>query len=214
MDPERPAERPNTTSTNITEELPSAPEDYFIKDLEITLETPVLSSEYLHSTGLICFGCEDGTTRIFSPTKKAVQYTLVKDDKSPVMCIASTSPSSIIKNTVMVVHTGGTLEYWHATSNQLLFQKKVLKNEFSMTRPCIAARSAVTTNGTQFPERTAICSLAISIKGTRLPLRLAKWVSMRTEFSVSSGIPLMSILSSVGAGIRPFSCGMSGRRRV
>lgn len=29
MDPER----PNTTSTNVTEEFPSAPEDYFIKDL-------------------------------------------------------------------------------------------------------------------------------------------------------------------------------------
>jgi|JI10StandDraft_1071094.scaffolds.fasta_scaffold464364_1 hypothetical protein len=41
------------------------------------------------------------------------------------MCLASTSPNSTIKNTVMVAHAGGTLEYWHATSNQLLFQKNV-----------------------------------------------------------------------------------------
>jgi hypothetical protein len=41
------------------------------------------------------------------------------------MSIASTSPTSTIKNTIMVAHAEGTLEYWHATSNQLLFQKHV-----------------------------------------------------------------------------------------
>lgn len=66
MDPER----PQTTSTTITEDLPSAPDNYFIKDIEITLDSPAVCSEYLPTSGLICLGCLDGTTRILSPTKK------------------------------------------------------------------------------------------------------------------------------------------------
>lgn len=77
------------------------------------------------AAGLFCLGCEDGTVRVISVAKKALQYTLVKEDKSPVTSIASTSSTSMIKNTIMVTHSGGTLEYWHATSNQVLFQKKV-----------------------------------------------------------------------------------------
>lgn len=75
----------------------------------MNIESRVISTEYLAASGFICLGCEDGVTRILSTTKKAVQYSLVKDDKSPVMSIASTSSSSTIKNTVMVAHAGGTL---------------------------------------------------------------------------------------------------------
>ena len=75
----------------------------------MNIESRVIATEYLPASGFICLGCEDGITRILSPTKKAVQYSLVKDDKSPVMSIASTAPNSTIKNTVMVAHSGGTL---------------------------------------------------------------------------------------------------------
>lgn len=61
------------------------------------------------ASGFFCLGCEDGVTRVLSTTKKAVQYSLVKEDKSPVTCIASTSATSMIKNTIMVTHSGGTL---------------------------------------------------------------------------------------------------------
>lgn len=88
------------------------------------------------ASGFYCLGCEDGITRVFSTSKKAIQFNLVKEDKTPVTCIASTSASSAIKNTVMVTHSGGTLEYWHTTSNQLLFQKKVDDILFSMILNC------------------------------------------------------------------------------
>lgn len=54
---------------------------------------------------MVALGCEDGSTRILSPSKKAVQYTLNKDDKSPVMSIASVGANSMIKNTVLVAHS-------------------------------------------------------------------------------------------------------------
>jgi hypothetical protein len=46
-------------------------------------------------------------------------------DHSPVSSLSINKNSSNIKNAVMATHTDGTLEYWHATSQQLLFSKKV-----------------------------------------------------------------------------------------
>lgn len=64
------------------------------------------------------------------------------------MSLASTSPNSTIKNTVMAAHADGTLEYWHTTSNQLLFQKKVTQNiNISIKYPYIAAKLVVIING-------------------------------------------------------------------
>lgn len=59
-----------------------------------------------------------------------MQYELYKEDRTPVTSVATASDASSIKNTVMVTHSGGTLEYWHATSRQLLFAKKVNVNLF------------------------------------------------------------------------------------
>jgi hypothetical protein len=54
-----------------------------------------------------------------------VQYLLRNIDQSPVSSLAMNPNSSNIKNSVMATHTDGTIEYWHATSQQLLFSKKV-----------------------------------------------------------------------------------------
>lgn len=42
----------------------------------------------------------------------------------------------------MATHSDGTLEYWHATSRQLLFQKKVSFSQFSTMKCCKLARLA------------------------------------------------------------------------
>lgn len=55
-----------------------------------------------------------------------VQYLLRNIDHSPVSCLALNPNSTNIKNALMVTHVDGTLEYWHATSQQLLFSKKVI----------------------------------------------------------------------------------------
>lgn len=55
-----------------------------------------------------------------------VQYVLRNIDHSPVSCLALNPNSTNIKNAIMATHVDGTLEYWHATSQQLLFSKKVI----------------------------------------------------------------------------------------
>jgi hypothetical protein len=85
---------------------------------------------------------------VHSLPKKAQHCILVKEDKSPVTCIASTSSSSMIKNTIMATHSEGTLEFWHVTSNQILFQKKVPNLQFSMVSSYKAAKSVPTATGT------------------------------------------------------------------
>lgn len=72
----------------------------------------------------LAIGCEDGSTRIMSTTKGDIQYVLKGIDHSPVSSLSINKNSSNIKNAVMATHTDGTLEYWHATSQQLLFSKK------------------------------------------------------------------------------------------
>ena len=54
-----------------------------------------------------------------------IQYVLKGTDRSPVSSLSINKNSSNIKNSVMATHTDGTLEYWHSTSQQLLFSKKV-----------------------------------------------------------------------------------------
>lgn len=93
--------------------------------MELNFENSVLCSGYLASPDLIVLGGSDGVVKVVSESKQAIQYELVKDDRTPVTSLSTTSSSSSIKNTVMIAHSGGTLEYWHATSKQLLFSKKV-----------------------------------------------------------------------------------------
>lgn len=80
----------------------------------------------------IGLGCADGAIRIMSTTKGNyiknlgdIQYVLRNSDHSPVSCLALNPNSLNIKNALMATHSDGTLEYWHATSSQLLFSKKV-----------------------------------------------------------------------------------------
>jgi hypothetical protein len=56
--------------------------------------------------------------------------------------------SSKIKNSVMATHIDGTLEYWHATSQQLLFSKKVFFyfKFLSMINSCIVVKSVQMAN--------------------------------------------------------------------
>lgn len=78
-------------------------------------------------------GCSDGAIRVMSSSKGNfyannignVQYLLRNIDHSPVSCLALNPNSTNIKNALMATHVDGTLEYWHATSQQLLFSKKV-----------------------------------------------------------------------------------------
>ena len=55
-----------------------------------------------------------------------IQYVLKSTDHSPVSCLSLNPNSTNIKNSLIATHVDGTLEYWHATSQQLLFSKKVL----------------------------------------------------------------------------------------
>jgi WD40 repeat protein len=78
-------------------------------------------------------GCSDGVIRVMSSSKGNflikkgnVQYVLRNIDHSPVSCLALNPNSTNIKNAIMTTHVDGTLEYWHATSQQLLFSKKVI----------------------------------------------------------------------------------------
>lgn len=57
----------------------------------------------------MCAGCEDGVTRVISTSKWNVQYKLCRDDKTPVMGLAASPDSIGIKNSVMCVHSGGTM---------------------------------------------------------------------------------------------------------
>lgn len=97
----------------------------FAKELQITLESPAYCTEFLPSDNLICLGCGDGVTRVLSSSSGKVQYNLCKNDTSPVVGLACCPEGSSIKNSVMAIHASGTLEYWHSTSQQLLFSKKV-----------------------------------------------------------------------------------------
>ena len=54
-----------------------------------------------------------------------VQYVLKGTDHSPVTGLASNPNKDNLRHAFMATHSDGTLEYWHATSRQLLFQKKV-----------------------------------------------------------------------------------------
>lgn len=100
------------------------PNDLFIHDFGISLSSPIYSTAYISDDAFICLGGGDGFIRVLSNTSKKIAYNLCQEDKSPISCLAATSQISGIKNSVMATHASGTLEFWHATSSQLLFQKK------------------------------------------------------------------------------------------
>lgn len=127
------------------------------------------------------------------------------------MSLASTSPNSTIKNTVMAAHADGTLEYWHTTSNQLLFQKKVTQNiNISIKYPYIAAKLVVIINGMLYQQKMVRCYQDIQIKVILLFYKLVNQDHMLIVFFVLNGILRILIVFGVGVGIKLYLCGMFG----
>lgn len=107
-----------------TELAEMRPSDLFIRDFYVSFSSPIYSTAYISDDSFICLGGGDGFVRVLSTTSKKVTYNLCKEDNSPVSCLAGTSQASGLKNSVMATRANGGLEFWHATSSQLLFQKK------------------------------------------------------------------------------------------
>ena len=110
-------------STSVTEKTASCPNDLFLKDYEFNPGFQVTASQYISGDAFICLGSEDGSIRVFSASSRNIPYVLTFEDKSPVTCISSPQETSGIKNSLLATHTGGNLEFWHATSNKILFSK-------------------------------------------------------------------------------------------
>ena len=71
-------------------------------------------------------GLNCGVIKVLSSSKGTTQYILRGEDSSPVTGLAHNPTSNLVRNALLATHSDGTLEYWHATSSQVLFSKKVV----------------------------------------------------------------------------------------
>ena len=109
----------------------------------------------------------------------------------------------------MAAHADGTLEYWHTTSNQLLFQKKVTQNiNISIKYPYIAAKLVAIINGMLYQQKMVRCYQDIQIKVILLFYKLVNQDHMLIVFFVLNGILRILIVFGVGVGIKLCLCGM------
>ena len=96
--------------------------------------------EFLSDGTFLAAGLSSGAIKVLSSGKGVTQYVLKGEDPSPVTGLAHNPSSHLVRNAVLATHSDGTLEYWHATSSQLLFSKKVRFHLASSTKCCRPAR--------------------------------------------------------------------------
>lgn len=99
----------------------------------------------------------------------------------------------------MATHSDGTLEYWHATSRQLLFQKKVSFSRCSTTKCCKLAKSAPLAVTTPSRDSWAECWWDSWTREKPTTWKAAIWDRTKTEFSALSGIPSITTSCSAAA---------------
>lgn len=89
----------------------------------------------------------------------------------------------------MATHSDGTLEYWHATSRQLLFQKKVLLASSSMTKCCRHAKSAQLAATMHLQGRWVGSWWVSWTRERHMTWKVAIWAHIKTGSFVWSGTP-------------------------
>lgn len=122
------------------------------------------------------------------------------------------NPSKELRHSFLATHSDGSLEYWHATSRQLLFSRKVFSYRNSIAKCSRLAKSVpwerTMPSLASWAEFTAVCSTRERRNSSRLDI----WGIMTIEFSALNGSRMIITCWLQGGGIEPCISGTSVQR--